>query len=665
MGSILPKPVESAEVERHVGKAFRVGVAEVNGWRNGMEDANLIHMCPEWAFFGVFDGHGGDQCSAYVVQQIEASLKKNGCPKDDAALKKMVLAADKAFLDSKQDSGSTGTMCIVQRPSQGNKFSLRIANVGDSRVLLGRRDGAIVDGGGTDSGLTTDHKPDHPSERERIYRCGGYVEVTQEGGPARVNGELSVSRCFGDASHKTTGGPKPEDHPVTADPEMGHSECSESDFLLLVCDGISEGDFPNAEVVKMVAASLKEHNDPGAAGLAVCHKAIEAGSKDNVTCMVVLLTGSGLDKIDVKKEFIPGPLSTETLKHKGFVTAYEGMAKRASMTLAQAAEMRYETVAGMLARNGIPPAQAMELRAEVSAIGAPGGTKGSSARSAWFRKWEERLPDNMTNDDDEQSMIRSLMAQRAAAAGGAGLNAGPRRRVRLPDVKALQRAVTESDALDWDARMADVANAEGEVMQDDPSDNTSQVFFRANNVTAWLPTSALIRCDEPGGKFQPRGGGGAAAGVRRGQLPPTPPRMDANIPGAADSTLGASGRRVLPRPDAAGPAAGGRGLSPGSFRLNGNAVCAPRLPSLSGTGGIGGRTTPPANGASPSGAGKYRQPSPVDAASGNRHPRASSEKVGGRTPQAGYRQDSPSSTLRCRPQMGAAGRLSRSTPPLR
>jgi len=27
-----------------------------------------------------------------------------------------------------------------------------------------------VDGGGTDAGLSTDHKPDYPSEKERIYR---------------------------------------------------------------------------------------------------------------------------------------------------------------------------------------------------------------------------------------------------------------------------------------------------------------------------------------------------------------------------------------------------------------------------------------------------------------------------------------------------------------
>lgn len=40
------------------------------------------------------------------------------------------------------------------------------------------------------------------------------------GGVYRVNGDLAVSRGFGDAEYKKTGGPGPEDRPVTADPEM-------------------------------------------------------------------------------------------------------------------------------------------------------------------------------------------------------------------------------------------------------------------------------------------------------------------------------------------------------------------------------------------------------------------------------------------------------------
>ena len=42
------------------------------------------------------------------------------------------------------------------------------------------------------------------TKQERIYRCGGTVEC-MEGGVPRVNGDLAVSRCFGDADYKKTG----------------------------------------------------------------------------------------------------------------------------------------------------------------------------------------------------------------------------------------------------------------------------------------------------------------------------------------------------------------------------------------------------------------------------------------------------------------------------
>merc|ERR1712217_190789 len=145
--------------------------------------------------------------------------------------------------------------------------------------------GTIVDGGGSDKGLTKDHKPDDPVEKERIERCGGTVEI-KEGNVARVNGNLSVSRGFGDKDEKKTGGPRPHDRSVSVVPEMGHFECDESDFLCLVCDGVSEGSFTNPEVVELVAKFLREGKDPGEAAQAVCKKAIEPDSKDNITCMV-------------------------------------------------------------------------------------------------------------------------------------------------------------------------------------------------------------------------------------------------------------------------------------------------------------------------------------------------------------------------------------------
>merc|ERR1719330_1578016 len=140
------------------------------------------------------------------------------------------------------------------------RYDLRVGNIGDSRVLLGRADGTIVDGGGTDGGLTTDHKPDLESERARIERTGGSVQMVT--GVARVNGDLAVSRSFGDAPHKETGGPAQEDHPVSAEPEFTELwTCDPTDFILLVCDGISEGTFPNREVVELAAERLRQQGD--------------------------------------------------------------------------------------------------------------------------------------------------------------------------------------------------------------------------------------------------------------------------------------------------------------------------------------------------------------------------------------------------------------------
>jgi len=377
MGSVLPKPVAATVTERYGTEKFEVAVAEMNGWRTSMEDAHLIFTKDDYGVFGVFDGHGGGECSEFIAKRFKEELKKGGCPADDAAMKKMFLSIDQEFLDSGQSSGSTATMCIVRKPEKaGGTHRLHVINAGDSRVLLGRRDGSIVDGGGTDEGLTTDHKPDYPSERERIYRCGGRVE-TAEGGVARVNGNLAVSRGFGDKDEKRTGGPSLEERPVTADPEMGHFECDEGDFLLLVCDGVSEGQFPNPEVVQFVAQQLQEGAGLAAAAEGVCHRAVEMDSKDNITCMIVALTGPDTP-IQQAVTFIPGPVSN--LGHKGFRTAYEAMCKKAGLTLAQAVAKRYQ----QLQKEAHPSDEDQDELQKFS---------GCDGTDEWFETWLQELPE--------------------------------------------------------------------------------------------------------------------------------------------------------------------------------------------------------------------------------------------------------------------------------
>jgi serine/threonine protein phosphatase PrpC len=505
MGSTLPKPVATTVVERHSRKGFRIAVAEMNGFRSSMEDAHIAHLQKDWGFFGVFDGHGGTQCSKFIAKRMAEELTEKGCPKDDEAVKKLCIDLDAEFLNSRQPSGSTATMCIVHHPAgPGGKLRLRVVNAGDSRTLLGRRDGTIVDGGGTDQGLTVDHKPDHPDERARVERCGGRVETGMGG--ARVNGDLAVSRGFGDADHKKTGGPAPEDRPVTAVPELGFFEADPTDFLVLVCDGVSEGDFTNPEVIELIASILKETDDPGKAATAVCHKAVETRSRDNISCMIVLFDGVDPGK-GPTVEYNAGPVNC---KQKNFLTAYEAMAEKAGLTLAEALERRYALIKGERPQCPSDSTPATADPEELDIFGDPQGEPGSAARTAWFQEFAtELLQDDAAepSQDPEDALINGvggplglmqllqMQGRGGAPAGLANLlsNPEPIRRVRVAGLSVLQAKVNAHSELKWDPRMASFAGTEVAVYQDDDSDGTSEVS--GAGMKAWLPTDCLLPLD--------------------------------------------------------------------------------------------------------------------------------------------------------------------------
>jgi serine/threonine protein phosphatase PrpC len=77
------------------------------------------------------------------------------------------------------------------------KTDILCANAGDSRSVLSKK--------GKAKELSTDHKPDTPSEKRRIERANGFVEES------RVNGMLALSRAIGDFEYKGNPILKPED----------------------------------------------------------------------------------------------------------------------------------------------------------------------------------------------------------------------------------------------------------------------------------------------------------------------------------------------------------------------------------------------------------------------------------------------------------------------
>lgn len=304
-------------------RQLRWGVAAVQGRRAYMEDMHqvrdLVPALPPTSrvpdgtpqqshapaqrlhsdlthFFGVYDGHGGKRAAAFVREhlvdnllhqlQLQSSneLREGDKPLDAAAVSsteaerrvrracsRAWLATDGAFLTyaarNAFPDGSTAVCCLVQSdPVALQPARLLVANVGDSRCAVVRSDGSAL-------ALSDDHKPNRPDERERVVASGGQVVFA---GCWRVQGDLAVSRAFGDVHLKRYG--------VSAEPEITSYSLLPSDaFVVLASDGLWDV-IDELACARVVLASA---GDTVQAANALCELALASGSMDNVTALVV------------------------------------------------------------------------------------------------------------------------------------------------------------------------------------------------------------------------------------------------------------------------------------------------------------------------------------------------------------------------------------------
>ncbi|KAL7485806.1 hypothetical protein ACHAW6_011401 [Cyclotella cf. meneghiniana] len=323
---------------------FDCGISEAIGARPTMEDRtiviqNLMYPPPDYYYNGdpkehltelafttfaaVFDGHGGDECSNYLVdalprhirtqmlndrEALKSSIENGRGPRghhvdsgEDATselmrriLKTAYLRADKEFITPKTapQSGSTGATVVL--------FGRRLfaANVGDSRVVLARKNGACLE-------LTSDHKPSRPDEAARVRAAGGFILHK------RVMGELAITRAFGDKSFKMgikamleedadelgTGGMSDDATKdltaplVSAEPEIASIVLSHDDeFLLLACDGLFDV-FKSQDAITFARQELIAHRgEPAEVARILSDQAIRVRrSRDNVSILIIVL----------------------------------------------------------------------------------------------------------------------------------------------------------------------------------------------------------------------------------------------------------------------------------------------------------------------------------------------------------------------------------------
>lgn len=70
----LSHPVASKVQEKYGSIKCKIGTCSMQGFRLSMEDAHSVQVTlpnhPKTGFVGVFDGHGGDQASAFCETVI-------------------------------------------------------------------------------------------------------------------------------------------------------------------------------------------------------------------------------------------------------------------------------------------------------------------------------------------------------------------------------------------------------------------------------------------------------------------------------------------------------------------------------------------------------------------------------------------------------------------
>jgi len=280
-------------------------------------------------FFGIFDGHSGNICSSFVAEVLHKNID-NLTQFTETDIATVVMDTDQQFLDSElfqnKDDGSAGIFTIASFDKTTNNYKLIHGNIGDSRTVLALKQ---EDSSFTAVPCTFDHKPTNEEERKRIEEAGGFVEYS------RVDGQLALSRAFGDRMLKTLH-LIPEKRKVTSKPEIIINNATKDDFLFLACDGIYEGDiFTRESVIKYISDQLKHNDDLAVISASVLDECLRRGSRDNMSAMIIqFIDGTEYSK---PTEYIPGPFEQNDSR---FQEAYTKDALAAGYTLEQALQKR-------------------------------------------------------------------------------------------------------------------------------------------------------------------------------------------------------------------------------------------------------------------------------------------------------------------------------------
>ena len=284
---------------------------------------------PKISYFGIFDGHGGEECSEFLKNNYMNYLVENANFPFDIKLS-MIESFQKIeedffklkCKDNIDDSDKSGSCALVSVIFDNKVY---IANIGDSRAIMS------IGGGTKVRQLTADQKPDNIKEFERALKNGSKIYLDDNDDPDRDESkiefikdkselekmkeikensteekifrvypsDLAVMRTIGDikAKKKEFGGIPGT---IINIPEVYIFDINSSDdFIVMGCDGIFD-DLSNQEIVNAAWTVFKnrateKNYDIHELSLEACDlvikSALEKQTTDNLSCIIIGLEG--------------------------------------------------------------------------------------------------------------------------------------------------------------------------------------------------------------------------------------------------------------------------------------------------------------------------------------------------------------------------------------
>eukprot|EP01061_Rhynchopus_euleeides_P014353 TRINITY_DN24917_c0_g1_i1.p1 TRINITY_DN24917_c0_g1~~TRINITY_DN24917_c0_g1_i1.p1 ORF type:complete len:705 (+),score=152.23 TRINITY_DN24917_c0_g1_i1:275-2116(+) len=413
-GSIfLPGALTAKPVHRLHGDQFESAYASLQGWRAYMEDSTVHKVSRDdssVSFFMVCDGHGGSEVARHATLHLPDLIlsSEDPFPGGEAAAPppagdgdghpllpvlphRAVAAAvrelDEDMLSLYHEGGSTSAFVILRSPSGEGEgggggdapYTALVGNIGDSRtVVWGSGQRRVVF-------ETVDHKPDEPGEQRRLREAGYNYG-------SRLDGNLAVSRAFGDRDEKNVG--------LIVDPEMVDLHLHRGDVVVIGSDGVFEQLSSSAAASIAVDTLGSSDGDCGAAAAAVCDAALRCGVTDNISCLVLHLTGHPAATSPTvslpRVECVPGPYTCAW--DKNFRDGYLSAVHEGGANLPEALARRYADVGIQLSatREDETSIDAIALRDEFALfhnsneeVNRLRAARTRQERLNWFESWSQ------------------------------------------------------------------------------------------------------------------------------------------------------------------------------------------------------------------------------------------------------------------------------------